>query len=142
MSHLEEQNAVDSQWPVCEPGTLSSFAAREKSHQLRRRLAVLGGGSALSLLALLFLFAVTSQWSAPTDQGADTEFGGIACAVVHDNIQSYHAGTLDAQMQARISRHLRDCKNCRAQWPELAMQTAQRMARPLAFTGMPAWAFP
>jgi hypothetical protein len=96
-------------WQSCRPGYLVALSNQAKGAR-RRRAAVRASVAAVAIFCMVGLSAWgLGRWSQPHE----SSFGGIACHEVQANLAGYVAGTLPADLAARIEDHLRECHVCR-----------------------------
>jgi hypothetical protein len=95
-------------WDSCDSGYLVGLSARAKS--ARRKETALRRGAVV--LAVLCFVGVGIWSSGYFSQPQESYFGGIACHEVQENMPGYMAGTLPAELSARIDEHLHQCPIC------------------------------
>src|SRR5918992_1048988 len=110
------------EWQSCESGYLVALSMRAKTSRQRRFALQVGTGVAVLVFAVGVGLWSSGFWRAP----GEDYFGDIACHEVHENMPAMMAGTLPADLRARIEAHLKECPACREMMQK--MQAGQAAA--------------
>ena len=110
-------------WQECTPGDLVRLAGRARIQLVRRRIL---RGSAVAIPILFVGLLFLNQRS---ENSSEPNYGGIQCTAVRDHGQAYLAGSIDADIEAKIALHLTMCPSCQAYFTKLGShQTNQPMS--------------
>ncbi len=111
-------------WEACPQGTLARVAAQRRA-QLRSRqfTKAIAASAAVVVLLLAGTFLMPRSPS-------ENDFGGILCSEVKPILPDYRAGTLDAELRAKVDTHLANCEMCGTAYRKMVEESPLAMLSP------------
>jgi len=119
---VEGMNAQDG-WQNCQGGEIAScLQGLSMRRRAERRSAIFR--STITVAGLLVVVGLGSLWMLPPQNAV----ANISCKEVHNLGEQYVAHELDAELTARIEKHLGRCPRCKTHIDSLSDQLAYALS--------------